>query len=183
MRTFNTIIILSSLSLFFIFETCRKQSNENALISYPAIPDSIHTIVIADTIIYEVIIQNPNPGNEWNNERLKGLNRDALIDSIFDMIYAEIVLAYNHETNEKLSPRQVRKMESDKKFSRDDISMIQFTEVWYLNPGMASMSKKVISMVLGKNFYASDGELFGYEPVLRVEMGRRKEEGGRNWKR
>jgi hypothetical protein len=175
MRTLRTIIILSSFSLLLLFEMCREQSNDNVSAPYSLIPDSTHTTIIADTIIYEVIIQNPNPGNEWNNERLQGLNRSALIDSIFEMIYMEKVPAYNHETNEKLTPRQVHKMESDQKFNRDDISMIQFTEVWYLNPGMASMTKKVISMVLGKNFYTTDGELFGYEPVLRVEMGRGKE--------
>ena len=172
MRILNNIIILCSLIGLLLFTACRSKNSENVLSPMSFEPDSASGIIIADTIIYEVIIQNPNPGNEWNNERLKGLKHHTLIDSIFDMIYTEKVLAYNHETNEKLTPRQVHKMESDEKFSRDDISMIQFTEVWYLNPGMASMTKKVISMVLGKNFYASDGELFGYEPVLKVEYGK-----------
>jgi hypothetical protein len=174
MRILNNIIMLCSLSGLLLHSACHNNNNENVSTPLSFKPDSASEIIIADTIIYEVIIQNPNPGNEWNNERLKGLKHRALIDNIFEMIYAEKVLAYNHETNEKLSPRQVRKMESDKKFSRDDISMIQFTEVWYLNSGMSSMTKNVISMVLGKNFYASDGELFGYEPVLKVEMGRGK---------
>lgn len=172
MRILNNIIILCSLFGLIFLSACHNKNSENVSTPLSFEPDSASEIIIADTIIYEVIIQNPNPGNEWNNERLQGLNRSALIDHIFDMILTEKIRAFNHETNEKLTPRQVQKMESDKKFSRDDISMIQFTEVWYLNPDMASMTKKVISMVLGKNFYTSDGELFGYEPVLSVEMGR-----------
>jgi len=48
--------------------------------------------------------------------------------------------------------------------------MIQFTESWYLNAGANTMTKKVISLVLGYNFYSSDGELFGHKPVFRIEM-------------
>ena len=32
------------------------------------------------------------------------------------------------------------------------------------------MTKKVLSMVLGYNFYSEDGELFGHKPVFRLEM-------------
>jgi len=50
--------------------------------------------------------------------------------------------------------------------------MIQFTEAWYLDPASANMTKSVISLVLGYNFYASDGELFGHKPVFRIDLNK-----------
>jgi len=140
-------------------------------------PDSVAGIVVADTIIYEVIITSPDPDDAWKTKCLGRLQRRVLIDSIFSLVYQNRAVAFNHETNEKLTRKQVEKIESVKGFSRDDIGMIQFTEAWYLNPGKITMTKKVLSLVLGYNFYLSEsGELFGHKPVFRVEMGEKSGE-------
>lgn len=130
----------------------------------------MHGIEMADTIIYQVIIRNPNPEDTWTTACLSGLNRKALIDSIFNLVYDNKLTAYNRETHEKLTLKQVKDLEGADGFSRDKIGMIQFTEAWYLDPATQSMSKKVLAMDLGYDHYSSDGELVGYKPLFRVEM-------------
>jgi hypothetical protein len=126
--------------------------------------------IVADTIIYDVVIKSPDSDDAWAEERLRGLNYTVLIDSIFEMIYRGKAIAYNYETREKLTPVQVRKLETADNFSRDAIGMIQFTEVWYLDPLHGRMTKEVLSMIPGYNFYTAEGELFGHKPMFVVEL-------------
>jgi hypothetical protein len=87
------------------------------------------------------------------------------------MVYNGSAVAYNHETGEKLTPKQVENMEKEKGFDRSNVGKIQFTEVWYMDPKEAVMTKKVIRMILGMASYDNKGELKGYKALFRVEMG------------
>jgi len=142
--------------------------------------DTLPGLVVADTIIYDVIISNSNPDDAWAAHCLEGLNHSMLIDSIFEMVYTGRTMAFNHETGEKLTPKQVEKIEAGEGFNRDNISMVQFKEIWYLNPGKTAMTKKVLSMVLGYNYYTTAGELIGHKALFRVEMNRDKGRGTRD---
>jgi hypothetical protein len=172
MRTIIGLLILTSLVLMLV-PGCKQESKGSPKVR--ARSDSPRELVVADTITYEVRISNPNPEDAWTAKCLGRLNRKALIDSIFAMVYENRVVAYNHETNERLTPKQLEKNEASPGFNRDNIGMIQFTEAWYLNPADNTMTKKVLSMVLGYNYYAADGELFGQKPVFRLEMKKRDE--------
>jgi hypothetical protein len=163
-------ILLIVLSGILLVSSCRKESPKDVISDNVSEYDSSLGMVVADTIIYEVIILNPNPEDLWTGKCLSRLNRSALIDSIFNMVYTGSAKAYNHDTNEMLTIKQVRKIEKEDNFTRNNIGMIQFTEAWYLNPASNTMTKKVLSMVLGYNFYNSEGELFGHKPVFRVEL-------------
>jgi hypothetical protein len=164
------IVIAASILLI----TCKPQPEPvvKRLASQPC--DSLLGIRVADTIIYEVIIQNADPENTWTEQCLKGLNRSMLIDTIFNMIYDKRAVAYDYDSHEKLTPRQIQKLENSKTFSRKEIGMIQFTEVWYLNPSLKTMNKQVLSLVMGYNYYTSEGELFGHKPLFRVELNSEK---------
>ena len=159
------LLILVNLWLTSCNKPGRPAEPDHALVT-----DNSGALLLADTITYDVIISNPNPDDTWTTKCLSRLNRRAMIDSIFSMIYQEKAIAYNFETREKLTVKQLKRMESEPGFSRDLIGMIQFTEAWYLDPASAAMTKKVISMILGYNFYASDGELFGHKPVFKVYL-------------
>jgi hypothetical protein len=154
----------------FLFATACKQSKPTASDEPVAVAsDSLYGIVVADTIIYDVNITNPNPDDTWAEQCLRGLDHNLLISNIFNMVYSGKALAYNHQTNEKLTPKQVEEIEAGADYSRDNIGMIQFTEVWFVNPGDANMTKKVISMVLGYNYGAPDGMML-HKALFRVEM-------------
>ncbi len=156
--------------LLLLAFACRKSDHPAEGRDAVNIPDSAAGMVVADTIIYDVLIQNPNPDDAWAAECLKGLNHSLLVDNIFAMVYSGVLTPYNHETREKLTAAQVQIMEAADGFDRDNIGMIQFTEVWYMNPVDGTMTKKVRSMVLGYNYFTTDGERF-HKALFRVEMG------------
>lgn len=163
-------ILLVLLALLLVVTGCRKNRERIPDAVSPPALDKAQGLIAADTIIYDVVIRNSNPDDTWKAFCLSRVNYAVLIDSIFNMVYSGSISAFNHETQEKLTARQVQEIERSDGFSRDKIGMIQFTEVWYLNPAEKSMQKKVISMVLGYNYYTPEGELFGHKPVFRVEM-------------
>ena len=134
--------------------------------------DTALGLIIADTITYDVIILNPNPDDSWTEECLRTLHHKELIDNIFNMINSEKADAYDYTTNERLTNKQLQRIENESGFSRDQVGMIQFTEIWHIHPGKSTMTKRVHSMVLGYNFYTGEGELFGYKPLFRVELNR-----------
>ena len=155
--------------LFLLAAACKQSKPTTADEPVNVATDSLYGVVVADTIIYDVVISNPNPDDPWAVQCLKGLDHNLLISNIFDLVYSGKALAYNHQTNEKLTPKQVEEIEAGADYSRDNIGMIQFTEVWYLNPGDVSMTKKVISMVLGYNYGAPDGMML-HKALFRVEL-------------
>jgi len=161
---------MMAVCLMISFTTCRNHSTET-----PVSPTVVNTgipsgIEVADTIIYQVIISNPNPDDTWTTSCLSGLRRKALVDSIFNMVYTGKLTPVNRETHEKLTLKQLKDMEKADGFSRDKIGMIQFTEAWYLDPATRAMTKKVLAMDLGYDYYTSEGDLVGYKSLFRVEM-------------
>jgi len=132
--------------------------------------DSSPGYLVADTITYNVVIRNPDPEDLWTARCLQGLDRQAFIDNIFKMLYEGKAVAHHFETRERITPAQLKNLESEKGFNRDNIGMIQFTETWYLDPQQNMMTKKVLFMVLGYDYYTSEGELFGHKPLFKVEL-------------
>jgi hypothetical protein len=175
MRTKINSPLPALIILLILMPACNRHSKSTPETKVQVISGFAKEMVVADTIIYQVQINNPDTGDSWTKKCLGRLHRRALIDSIFSMVYNNRAIAYNHITNERLTQRQVREIETTKGFNRDNIGMIQFTEAWYLNPSKTTMTKEVLSMVLGYNFYTEDGELFGHKPVFRVEMRRSNE--------
>jgi hypothetical protein len=157
------------LAWLLVAGSCRK-SNEPVITAKPMPPfsDSILGILIADTIIYQVTIVNKNPDDSWAAYSLKGLKHDSLIDNIFYLIYQEKATAFDHITHEKLTMKQVEDIESQPGFSRNQVSMIQFEESWYLNPTTNEMTKKVISMTPGIAQYTETGEYKGDKALFKV---------------
>ena len=164
----NNKLVMPIVLLLLAF-ACRKPDHPAEVGDSLIAADTAAGMVVADTIIYEVIIHNPNPEDPWAVHCLKGLNHSLFVDNIFTMVYSGKLTPYNHETREKLTPVQVQKMETAEGYNRDNIGMIQFTEVWYMNPVKGTMTKKVLSMVLGYNYYTPDGERF-HKALFRVDM-------------
>jgi hypothetical protein len=148
---------------------CRRSGQSKTEDTAVSSVDSLPGQVVADTIIYDVIIANTNPDDTWTTHCLAGLDRNMLIGNIFDMVYAGRANAYNHETGEKLTPKQLEDIEAGQSFSRDNIGMIQFTEVWYMNQADNAMTKEVLSMVLGYNYDTPDGQRL-HKALFRVEL-------------
>jgi hypothetical protein len=162
--------ILATVCLMIFITACRKHTTVTPAAAPAAKSGMLAGLEVADTIIYQVIISNPNPEDTWTTRCLSGLNRKALVDSIFNMVYAGRLTAVNRDTHEKLTLKQLQDMEKADGYSRDKIGMIQFTEAWYLDPATRAMTKKVLAMDLGYDYFTSEGDLVGYKSLFRVEM-------------
>ena len=124
-------------------------------------------IVIADTIINDVIIKNPDY-DEWTDHSLKNLDKETLIDEIFNSVYKGDLIPYEFFENTPLDIDYIKTLEKDPEFSRDNIAKVQFEEAWYYDSENQKMIKKVYSIMLAYEVYNLQGEIKGYKPAFKV---------------
>lgn len=169
----KTIICCLILNLV-IFSACshRLKDNEKEITetTAPQIQSSEQGIVIADTIIYDVIIKNLNPEDSWTTRCLKDLKRSLLVNKLFELVYDGKAVAYDLLTDKVIPPEELRRMEKKKKLDRDRIGKIQFTESWFYNDSLRILTKKVLSVSLGFELFDETGELIGYQHVFKVYL-------------
>lgn len=132
--------------------------------------DSLMGNLVADTMIYDIIVINRDSTDLWKDESLKYFKRRAFIDSLFALAYAQKADAFDLFTGKKLSRNALKKIEAKDGFSRDKIGKIQFREIWYFNSEYAMMHKKVYSIVLGVEDYSESGVFRGYTPVFKLNL-------------
>jgi hypothetical protein len=149
---------------------CTPKTSEEIVHSVVDKTESLYGTVVADTIIYDVIIKNTDPEDLWAAECLRNLHQRALIDSIFEMVYSERTIAYDFFTKRILKTKEIIKMESEEEYSRDHIGKIQFTERWYFDKSSQKFQKEVISLVLGYELFNNDNSLRGYKPVFKIYL-------------
>ncbi len=156
---------LSLIAIVTIVSCNRKPTENNAVYVNT---DTITGKLIADTIIYDVVINNLDSTDEWTDECLQYLKKDELFGEVFNNIYNGNMTAYNFFTDEALSIEEVKEIESDPVFSKDAIGKIQFREVWYFDGQHQIMNKKVLCMIFGLEIYNNLGELKGYRPLFKI---------------
>ncbi len=132
--------------------------------------DSSAKNLIADTIIYDVIIKNPDPDDEWTEKCLAGFDKIRFVDQIFNAVYSKHAIVYDFFSGEKISPGALKRIEKSKDYNREKIGKIQFSETWYYDSLNLIMEKKIISMVLGYELHGDNGEIIGYKPVFRINL-------------
>jgi hypothetical protein len=128
------------------------------------------SLQLADQIIYDVIIKNPDPQDEWTEKCLGGLKRGELVDFIFAGLYDDRFKAYDIFNDNLIPARTIRKMEEDGDFTRDHVSKIQFVEDWFVDPEGYSMSKKVTEVRLGVEHFDGFGMHMGHNPLFKVRL-------------
>ena len=132
--------------------------------------DSFYGALVADTIIYDVIIKNPNPEDACTNECLKNFQHSTLMDSLFNLVYTRQATVYDFFSQEPLKVKEIKRMEKEEDFMRDNIGKIQFTEKWYFDASTQQLQKEVISMVLGYELKSDEGEVRGYKPIFKIQL-------------
>jgi hypothetical protein len=158
---FIFILMLSVLAI-----SCRQQPEIQQ--TEPISDDSLR--IITSEITYDVIIKNPNPGDDWTEECLRNLKRDELIDAIFAAVYDNKLEAYDIFEDSRLTPRKIKKMEEDGKIIREKIGKFQFVEEWQMNSDEMSMTKRVTEIRMGMEIPDHEGFIKGYEPVFKVKL-------------
>lgn len=126
---------------------------------------------IADGITYMVFIRPENPNDEFENECLKTLQDTLLIDKIFKSVYANGIKAYDYFNQNELSIEDIKVREvEDPAYSRDKISVIQFTEQWFYNETKPSFTKKVTKIHIGYGVRNEDGIIVANHPGMVIYM-------------
>lgn len=127
-------------------------------------------ITVADQVIYDVEIINPNPNDQWTSECLSSLDHEVLVNFVFDGLYSERFLAFDIFDGTSISTKTIRIMEENGDFSRELIGKFQFKEIWVLDTLNMSYSKKVMEIRMGTQVFQDDSTVSGYEPLLRVVL-------------
>jgi hypothetical protein len=168
----KSLLFIIFLTIILFIGCTPRTSQEKSSPSIISI-DSFCGVVIADTIIYDVIIRNPNPEDQWVTECLKNLKHKVLIDSLFALVYDKEAIAFDFFSKEPLKIKDIKRIEEVEGFSRDRIGKIQFTERWYFDKSSQQFQKEVLSIVLGYELFNSDSTLRGYKPVFRLNLKHR----------
>jgi len=155
--------------LFLLMAACTpKEKSEPTEINVETSTDSL--IIVAESIIYDVIIIPQSDNDEWEAEKLEGFSGSEMINSLFESIYNDKVEVFDYHSGEKMSISDVKKMENSEGFEREKIGKIQFTENWYYNPDNLKMEKEIVSIVPGYESRSSDGLIISYKAAFRLDM-------------
>lgn len=165
MKKLHFIIALISALILFSY-AC---SNDSASDESKMRPESTTNFTtIADTIIYDVVIKNPDINDKWTEQCLSKLEKEILIDRIFEAIYDNELIPFDFFEGEKLSISDIKELEKREEFSREKIAKVQFEEIWYFDEKSLKMTKEVYSIMLAYEIYNSFGEIKGYKPAFKV---------------
>ncbi len=158
------IIVIAVLTLFS--NSCSKDTSKDRSRKIPE--NTANYTTIADTIIYDVVIKNPDINDKWTERCLSKLEKDILVDRIFEAIYNNDLIPYDFFEGKKLSINEIKELEKKEEFSREQIAKVQFEEIWYFDQKNLKMTKEVYSIMLAYEIYNSYGEIKGYKPAFKV---------------
>lgn len=126
----------------------------------------LKTTVWADTIIYDVLISNPDPLDEWATTKVKDVRHKKMVDDLFDMIYSGKKKAYHYYTNKELTIADIKEMEADERFTRDRVGKLQFTETWRYDHNNDELKKQIHSILLAYELYNDSNQIRGYKAAF-----------------
>lgn len=158
------IITIAALILFSF--ACTKDTSKSQSGTKPE--STANYTTIADTIIYDVVIKNPDINDKWTEQCLSKLEKDILVDRIFESIYNKDLIPYDFFEGKELSINEIKELEKKEEFSREQIAKVQFEEIWYFDENNLKMTKEVYSIMLAYEIYNSFGEIKGYKPAFKV---------------
>lgn len=167
MRYFKYIIIFAIFSLQSMI-SC--QDSKSPLHKAPKDTLKSSYQIISDSISYGVVIKSRDTTDTWQKKWLKSLDKQFLIERIFEAVYAKELQPYDYFTDEQLSVRDIKKLEQKKEFSRDRIGKIQFEETWSFDSKNLRMVKAVKSIMLAYEVYREDSTFRGYKPAFKVYL-------------
>jgi hypothetical protein len=130
-------------------------------------------IVVAETIVYDVVIQNSQYGNEWQNEctyytYASNVDVEAFANIIFQAVYEGRLIPYSIMRDGTMTLDEVKELEKDNK--RNSIAKLEFTETWYFNENTLQMSKKISEIAFGFERLNEAGEVLSYNPAFKVYL-------------
>ncbi len=151
-----------------ILFSCNQKNKELHINRYSISIDSVLFASYADTVIADLVVKSTDKDDWWTEKCMSQLRRKAFIDTIFNEIYNERLIAYDYYTNKPLSIKEVKKIEKLPDYNRDIIGKFQFYEGWYYSNQQHAFIKKVYAIIFGYETYTDKGEVKGYKPLFKV---------------
>ncbi len=130
----------------------------------------INNIVLADTIIYDVLLTPEDTLNDWEVEKLRSVNYKLIIDNIFEDIYSGEKKAYDYFTDKRISKKEIKEIEEKNPNLRQEINKLQFTERWTYNNDKHEVVKNIYSILLAQRIFDSSGNVRGYKALFYVKV-------------
>ncbi|MCT4590806.1 MAG: hypothetical protein N4A71_23485 [Carboxylicivirga sp.] len=158
-------MVVAAMCFFIALQAC-QQRNTNSTATHTEISGAC----VADTIIYPVLIKNADPYDTWTEQCLSRLERDKLVNQLFNAVYKHKAKAYNYTTNEELSIADIKEIEEQDDFSRDKVAKVQFWESWHFDEEQLIMTKKVQAILLAYEYLSEEGELRGYKAAFYIKL-------------
>ncbi len=145
---------------------CNRASQETD--TNPVLVDG--TIMVADDIIYDVIIKPVTEDDLWEQEKLKGFNGTEMINDLFDGIYSGEIKAFEYDTDKPMSINDIKKVEATKGYKRENIGKIQFTEKWIYDTITNNFKKEINSIIFGYESRTEDIQRVGYKAAFKIYL-------------
>lgn len=160
-------VLLKVLLVCIILASCKSEVKQG-LKSTEFSQISKGSTIVADSVLYDVIIRAMDKDDNWENERLKSLNQELFINYIFDNLYKEKLFAFDYITGERLSIKDIKKLEKSEGFLRSRISKIEFNEQWSID-SLGTLNKRINEMSFGIESYSSQGTFKGHLALFKVK--------------
>lgn len=138
------IISIFALAMFLFACANKNETPVETTPIQPAQTTDNGAVTVADTIRYNV---NVLPLDEFEATSIERLEKQKLIDMIFESIYMHQAEVHDFSTGEKLSIDDVKTREiEDPRFARELVSALQFTEKWSYNATTQHFNKEIITI-------------------------------------
>ena len=165
MKKANSFILIA-LFASLVFPSCESSESQNIKTA-----TSIQGEAIANPITYEVLINNPNPEDDWQTECLENTNVKMMTKDIINAVMSGKLKAYGYFDNHTLSTDEIKEI-LKKNGKKNQIGNIQFVEEWYWNKKELELQKKVKSLMFGYEIYDENKKVRGYRASFVVDLDR-----------
>ncbi len=128
--------------------------------------------VVALPIIYDVVIKNSDPENDWQAECLKKVEVQTFANIIFKAVYEKRLIPYNYNLEIPMTIDEVKQLE--KEFKRERVAKVQFLEEWYFDEKKLQMGKRVNAIMLAYEKYDAKGVVKSYKAGIKVYLNKNK---------
>jgi hypothetical protein len=159
MRLIIVLAVITAINL-----SCKQESAD--VVKDPLSPMHIR---VADNIIYDVVVR-AETDDEWDIEKVAGYSGNDMIDSLFESLYSGELKARDYHSGKELSPQDIKIIEKQEGFERNNIGKIQFTEDWYFSPSDNNIEKRVETIVFGYKTNTEDRIGVGYMAAFEIMM-------------
>ncbi len=179
MRTRFIFVIISLSVTMFSCNNGNSLSSKRPL--YPKTGNYFKTakphesLIIADPIIYDVVVKNPDTADVWTTFCLKNTDIDAISKAILNAVYQKRLTPYYYRSDDSILPiDSIKSMEQ--RFGTKDIGKMQFNEKWFFNEDSLKLYKEVVSITFGYELKNDLGEVYGYRPAFKVYLNGNKKQ-------